>query len=380
MRIAWIAPEPTAAGIGGAGTYCRGIQRIMAAVPGVTEFVEITLRPRRRRMPHLMRQVLSLLRSVFSRYPAKYMFHMPVRAMPPLKARLREARPDLIVLASADMLFCRDAIGDLPYIVIAHNVEQELYREQVERTLARLPVARGFFHRDLDKVRRLETEGLRDASLVIAISEEDTQFFKGLGIATPFFILPPSFAGPLPTHARPAPTRPLRLAIVAKLSWWPNRLGCEWLTREIMMKLPPGVAELHIYGWGSESFSNPQAQTFAHGFVEDLADVWTGNHIAVCPILHGSGMNVKFVEALVNGMPTLTTTFGARGVDPANADPAIRILDTSESWIEFLKSPDAEAFATRCPLDETRSLFLDESHVESLKKAIDDALATGDQR
>ncbi len=372
MRIAWISPEPTAAGVGGAGTYNRAIQRVLAAIPVVSELVEIPLRPRPTRLPHLMRQILSLVRSIFSRYPAKCMFHMPLRGSAGLAARLGHVRPDLVVIGSADMLFCRAAIGDLPYLVVAHNVEQELYRDQVGRALARVPLARGFLMRDLEKVRRVETEGLRHASLVIAISQDDVRTFEGLGIATPFFVLPPTFPGPLPAHARPEPARPLRLALVAKLSWWPNRRGCEWLIREVMAKLPPGVAELHIYGAGSGAFSDPRARAFGHGFVDDLNQVWTDNHIAVCPIELGSGMNVKLVESLVNGMPTLTTSFGVRGLPAADTDPAICVRDGAAGWIEFLLSTEAETFATLRPADETRRPFLDESHVGRLGDAIAD--------
>ncbi len=378
MRIAWISPEPTSAGQGGAGVYNRGILRILAAIPDVSEVVEIPLRPRPSPLPHIARQILSLVRSIFSHYPAKIMFHMPPRARAKLSAGLARARPDLVVISSADMLFCRPMIGDLPYLVVAHNVEQELYREQVERALKRVPLARGFLVRDLEKVRRVETGGLRHAALVIAISGEDVRFFEGLGIATPFFVMPPTFPGPLPAHARPDPARPLRLAFVAKLSWWPNRRGCEWLIREVMAKLPPGVAELHIYGVGSEAFSDPSAQAFGHGFVDDLNQVWRDNHIALCPIELGSGMNVKLVESLVNGMPTLTTPFGVRGMPAADSDPAIAVRDGAPAWIEFLRSSEAETFATLCPRSATREPFLDETHVGRLGDAI--TRVTGDPR
>lgn len=370
MKIAWITHAPTASGQGGAATYNRAVYRLLTAMPGPCEIVEIPLRTEPSRMPHRLRQLLSLARALFSTYPAKAMFHMPPGILSRLAKRISEATPDFVVISSADLLFCRDAIGDLPFAVIAHNVEQSLYADQIEAVARRFTLARGLLCADLAKLRNMETGGLKAASLVIAISYEDSRWFKRNGVATPVFVLPPTFPGPLPNHPRPTPARPLRLAFVAKLSWWPNRRGCDWLIQEVMAKLPPGIAELHIYGPGSETMGEPASDVYGHGFVDRLEEVWTSNHIAVCPISQGSGVNVKFVESLVNGMPILTTPFGIRGLPKTGEDAAIRLCDGADAWIDFLRSGDAENLAKLTPGQAARSLFLDETYLEPFAAAI----------
>jgi hypothetical protein len=283
MKIAWITHAPTATGHGGGATYNRAIFRLLSRLPGSNEIVEIPLRGRLSPISHHLRRLISVVRSLLSPYPAKAMFHIPPGALRRLERRIAAIAPDLVIFNSTDILPCRVAVGDRPFAVIAHNVEQLLYADQLEAAIRSFPAARGLLQADLAKLTHMETEGLRTASLIIAISHEDADWFGHNNINTPIFVLPPTFPAPLPDHPRPAPVRPLRLAFVAKFSWWPNRRGCDWLIREVMAKLPAGAAELHIYGPGSESYENPAAGIRGHGFVERLEDVWTGNHIAVCP-------------------------------------------------------------------------------------------------
>lgn len=57
----------------------------------------------------------------------------------------------------------------------------------------------------------------------------------------------------------------------------------------------------------------------------------------ICPIFHGGGVCVKLAEALYNGVPLLATSFATRGFF-LQSDPALRILDAAEEWVEFLSA------------------------------------------
>lgn len=371
MRIAWISSEPTERAIGGGGAYNRTVQRLLAAIPAVGDVIEVPLRPARPAQPHRLRQAIALLRSIFSRIPAKAMFHIPVGAIRMVADRLTKTDSDVVVISAADLLPCREAIGDRPFILIAHNIEQKLYADQITQAARRFTPLGWFLGKDLAKLRAMENRGIRDAALVIAISLEDAAFFGRRGPARPVFVLPPLFPGPLPDHGKATPRHPLRLALMAKMSWWPNRMGCDWLVHEVLSRLPEGVAELHLYGPGSDTIGYPGNIVKAHGFVENLAEVWRDNHIAVCPIHQGSGVNVKLAESVFNGMPLLTTLYGARGLPPLSGDPAVKIIETAEDWIAFLCSDDAMELARITPMAETRLLFSDETYSGPLAETID---------
>ena len=52
-----------------------------------------------------------------------------------------------------------------------------------------------------------------------------------------------------------------------------------------------------------------------HGFVPDIASFYQEMDLIVSPMMCGTGINIKTVEALAYGMPLLTTRHGARGID-----------------------------------------------------------------
>lgn len=59
------------------------------------------------------------------------------------------------------------------------------------------------------------------------------------------------------------------------------------------------------------------------GPVEDVMPYFKIADIAINPISSGSGTNIKLLEYLASGIPTVTTPFGARGIDLKNKKNAI---------------------------------------------------------
>ena len=63
-------------------------------------------------------------------------------------------------------------------------------------------------------------------------------------------------------------------------------------------------------------------------------------------IFSGGGVNIKFAEAVYNGIPLLASTFAARGL-PIQPDPGIVLLDHPGEWIDFLTSERARELQNR---------------------------------
>lgn len=64
-----------------------------------------------------------------------------------------------------------------------------------------------------------------------------------------------------------------------------------------------------------------------HGFVADMSQVYSQIDIAINPVRFGAGLKIKNMEALGHGLPLLTTTHGASGLEPY-ADEALLVADT----------------------------------------------------
>jgi GT2 family glycosyltransferase/glycosyltransferase involved in cell wall biosynthesis len=54
------------------------------------------------------------------------------------------------------------------------------------------------------------------------------------------------------------------------------------------------------------------------GFVENINDFYSSVDLIVCPIMSGTGINVKTVQALAYGMPVLATKHASKGIDTSH--------------------------------------------------------------
>lgn len=84
----------------------------------------------------------------------------------------------------------------------------------------------------------------------------------------------------------------------------------------IRKKLPK--AELHVYGsYPSEKVTqlhNKQEGFLVKGWVKDVDCVMQHSRICLAPINFGAGIKGKFTDAMLNGLPSVTTAIGAEGM------------------------------------------------------------------
>jgi glycosyltransferase involved in cell wall biosynthesis len=159
-------------------------------------------------------------------------------------------------------------------------------------------------------VGALLNEELRRVNLfqkVLCISDEELRFFSRLSTQPSYYYVP--YFMPLPITDRENFTADI--CIVASNNPH-NKKGIAWFYNEVMPLLP---ARLHyrivggITGYLPRMLANVNIVPFA----KDLGEIYNTSAIAVCPLLGGTGMKIKVVEALAHSMPVVCTSFGLTG-------------------------------------------------------------------
>lgn len=121
------------------------------------------------------------------------------------------------------------------------------------------------------------------------------------------------------------------LLFVGTMSWAPNAEGARWYRDEVVPRLKTGYQSHFVGGYvdGIEPVS--QGPLIWHGRVPDLGPLYQQASVFVAPLLSGSGIKIKILNALGRGLPVVTTTLGAEGFPPGWHE-AVTVADTPEDF------------------------------------------------
>src|SRR5690606_38013372 len=102
--------------------------------------------------------------------------------------------------------------------------------------------------------------------------------------------------------------------------WPPNVEAIGWFLDRVWpeVRAQAGVpVELHLVGSDPPADLRARAddrEVFVHGYVEDVEPLRTRADAFVVPLLTGSGVRTKIVEALAAGLPVVSTSKGCEGL------------------------------------------------------------------
>ncbi|THD07778.1 hypothetical protein B1806_14510 [Metallibacterium scheffleri] len=148
------------------------------------------------------------------------------------------------------------------------------------------------------------------------------------------------------------PTRNLHeregLIFVAGFAHPPNVDAALWLVREVLPRLHQHMPGLRLSLVGSNPSADVRAlqdeRVEVTGFVTDaeLAQRYAHARVAVAPLRFGGGIKGKVIEAMRHGVPCVTTSAGAQGLDGCDALAVCDAADDFTQHILGLIGDDAE--------------------------------------
>ena len=132
-----------------------------------------------------------------------------------------------------------------------------------------------------------------------------------------------------------ATMKDIDLLFVATFNYFPNADGAEWLALEVMPLLPAGL-RVCLVGNCPDRLRDLLAGMpgiVVAGRVPDLAPYYARARAAVVPLRAGGGTRIKILEAVAYGVPVVSTTIGAEGLDFADGRHLL-LADTPEAFAE----------------------------------------------
>jgi polysaccharide biosynthesis protein PslH len=258
-----------------------------------------------------------------------------------LVRHLRTGDYDVVYLGSLGMAtYLADIRQHAPrarVVLEQHNVEWEIFERLADSFGPRM---RSVVRWEARGVRKYEARIMPAMDAVIAISQVDADAFRTLA-GVDAVVIPP-FIAPRPPRTEHVATP--SLVYIGVLGWQPNVQGLDWFCRDVWPLVLAAIpnATLDIVGGGLPRDADGAPVMPAHwrlpgiralGFVEDLETVYRTAIGLVAPVIGGSGVRMKLLEAFSAGMPTVTTTDGAAGLAVTDGHELL-VADTPAAFAE----------------------------------------------
>ncbi len=271
-----------------------------------------------------------------------------------IQRKIYQNRIDVLQLEYTVMGQYAGGFRHIPSIVFEHDV----YFQSVAR---RMPFIRGLFPRirarwEYLRALRYELRMLPKADRVQVCSEDNAQYLAS-------FL--PALRGRIDAGFRAGINtssykfhvegrEPFTMLFLGSFRHLPNHEALHWFVDRVLPNIRAKAPRARLIVIGSDPpprHSLPDAEAIElKGFVEDVREPLARYAVFVCPILSGSGVRVKLLEAFAMGIPVVSTRLGAEGL-AANDREICALADDADSFaervLELLENPDTAAAMAR---------------------------------
>ncbi len=316
------------------------IGRVLVRFNSVSDLLIETLRPAYDRLPITWKNIYRSGRDKQQQQPKHLTTSQPwdVPLTPEeiafANSRFVKFNPDVAIANYAFL----GSILDSPFlnhtvlkVILTHDV-----RHQRSTGLKEL----GLVSFESDWSRERETQELSKAQVLLAIQEEDAHLFKEMVPQSEVICLPMS----VESHSHTVKQIPGRCLFVGSATDH-NHYGLQWFLENvwplIIQLIPDG--SLHVCGTVCNFVQGTFPNVHLLGRVEDLKPEYGAASVCLVPLLAGSGLKIKLVEAMSYSRACVSTSVGVQGLREIVGKTTL-VADTPEDFAmhvhTLLNNPD----------------------------------------
>lgn len=298
---------------------------------------------------------------------------------PAIQDAVREAvnqvQPDVIVASTLDVVeYLFDYLPQIPSILIDHNCEFGVLKRSTSFVSGKLKQWR--HELGWRKAARWEAKVCRKFDAVIMPTEEDRQLMVDYAPdLTNISVIANAADTSLYDPACWAPERN-RLVYQGAVTYSANLDAIEYFASEIYPLVARQIDGVHLVVTGRTgnvdvSHLTEERGVKLAGYVDDIRSELYRSAACVIPLRKGGGMRLKIPEAMAAGVPVVSTSMGAEGLDCVDnvhlliadtpqdfANAIIRVL-TDPALCETLRRNGRELTEKRYSWDISGKAFVD---------------------
>ncbi len=226
----------------------------------------------------------------------------------------------------------------LPIILIVQTIEHLGYKEFTRRLGTAF--LKPFFYWDVQKIKYWEEHYWKQATRLIAMSEEDKSYMRrrvpnvgdisvvANGVDIPFF-----------KEVQKELTGEFIVLFVGTFKWLPNVEAVTYLVEKLWKKIHEKIPNAKLWIVGNsptetiESYATNDPSIIVKGRVHDIRDAYKRANVLLAPVWSGKGTRYKVLEAMATGTPIVATQLAVEGLDIEHEVHAL-VGNTAKDLIE----------------------------------------------
>ncbi|MEE4117280.1 MAG: glycosyltransferase family 4 protein [Marinilabiliaceae bacterium] len=254
-----------------------------------------------------------------------------------LKELLSAANYDIVQFEGLKVCLHIDLVKkhcDSRLVYRAHNIESNLWQKRA--TIANNALAGWYYRKLANRTLAFEQEVYKKITGLIAISDEDRLGIQHLYSGKSVTILPVS--EDLTEAYTFSDRHKLKnsLLFLGSLDWQPNLNGLEWFLKKVFPLIRDKNKNIKLRVAGRGASRNTirlieKSGALYQGSPEDSVSFLKSGSVLIVPLFASSGIRIKIIEALAQGLDVISTFEGAAGL-PDEIKAIIKIEEAAESF------------------------------------------------
>lgn len=217
----------------------------------------------------------------------------------------------------------------------AHNVEHVIW-ERIAANESN-PIKKIYVALQAKRLKKFEINALEKCDLVLAISKEDEETIRKCKPGVKTVVVPAGMD--IPSKQQNENFDVQNLFFIGSFDWMPNKQGMEWFLKEIWPQLSTGYPDLQLQIAGKKMppslWQHADKNIKPLGEVPDAKEFMLKAGVMVVPIISGSGIRIKILEAMALGKTIIATDIATEGLGLTNGENVLIANNAAEFILQI---------------------------------------------
>ena len=274
--------------------------------------------------------------------------------------RLQDFQPDVIVANHT-------CLGNIFAQIENQAVLKTILTHQIESKKSNDFQQLGLQSRDSEWEESQEIDLLQSADVLLAIQQDDAALLRKMVPNTEVICVPMSAVY---HEHKPSEQIPGRCLFVGS-DIEHNVYGLQWFLHKVwplVLKICP-ASELHVCGEVGAKIAGHYPNVRLLGRVDDIAQEYAEAELCIIPLIAGSGLKIKLVEALSHGRACVSTSIGIQGVRELDGK-AVLVEDRPEDFAGAVTRILQEPMLRRALEEEARHYVTENLNAERIYRPL----------